>query len=111
MTTAIQNSADQPKIPSMWKEEPHNLFPKKNESDLTPIYNRIAKEGAKLNLGLVYATQEVSSTSANVLKNTQNWFVSHLNNGASYSFALRAAQVCWLPVTLPCWASLEWWRS
>lgn len=64
----------------MYFEEAHNLFPKQHESDLTVIYNRIAKEGAKLNLGLIYATQEVSSISANVLKNTQNWFVSHLNN-------------------------------
>ena len=64
----------------MYFEEAHNLFPKKSDSDLTVIYNRIAKEGAKLSLGLIYATQEVSSISANVLKNTQNWFVSHLNN-------------------------------
>lgn len=64
----------------MYFEEAHNLFPKKTDSDLTLIYNRIAKEGAKLGLGLAYATQEVSSISANVLKNTQNWFVSHLNN-------------------------------
>ncbi len=64
----------------MYFEEAHNLFPKKNEADLTLIYNRIAKEGAKLNLGLIYLTQEVSSISTNVLKNTQNWFVSHLNN-------------------------------
>ncbi len=64
----------------LYFEEAHNLFPRKEEKDLTIIYNRLAKEGAKLNLGLIYATQEVSSIASNVLKNTQNWFVSHLNN-------------------------------
>lgn len=71
---------EQANFVQLYFEEAHNLFPRKEERDLTIVYNRIAKEGQKLRLGLVYATQEVSSISSSILKNTQNWFVAHLNN-------------------------------
>jgi hypothetical protein len=78
MRRFIQNEAAN--YIQLYFEEAHNLFPKRDDKDLSQIYNRIAKEGAKMRLGLIYATQEPSSISANILKNTQNWFVSHLNN-------------------------------
>lgn len=63
----------------MYFEEAHNIFPK-DDKDLTNIYNRLAKESAKLKIGISYSTQEVSSVAPSILKNTQNWFISHLNN-------------------------------
>lgn len=59
-------------------EEAHNLIGKKHK--LTDTWPRIAKEGAKYRIALVYATQEPSSVHSNILSNTENWFVTHLNN-------------------------------
>lgn len=76
---------EKPEYIQMYFEEAHNIFPK-DDKDLKNIYNRLAKEGAKLNIGISYSTQEVSSISPSILKNTQNWFISHLNSQDEIKF-------------------------
>ena len=75
--TRFHRGGEPPNI-VMYVEEAHNLIGK--NADLDRTWPRIAKEGAKAQIALVYATQEPSSVHANILANTENWFVTHLNN-------------------------------
>ncbi len=61
-------------------EEAHNLFErdaKKNERD---PWVRISKEASKYHIGLLYATQEVTSVDKRILSNTSNWVIAHLSS-------------------------------
>lgn len=62
----------------VYTEESHNLIGKHDE--LTSTWPRIAKEGAKAKIAFVYATQEPGSIHSNIMANTENWIVTHLNN-------------------------------
>lgn len=61
-------------------EEAHNLFSTDKYQDDLDVWVRLAKEGSKLHLGMIYATQEVTGVAHQVLANTKNWVVAHLNN-------------------------------
>jgi hypothetical protein len=61
-------------------EEAHNLFSREGKSDSSNPWVRISKEASKYSIGLVYATQEVTSVDPRILSNTSNWIISHLNS-------------------------------
>lgn len=72
--TTIQNCS----IINIFIEEAHNVIGKGTSID--SLWPRIAKEGAKYNIGLVYATQEPSAIHESILANTANFVIAHLNN-------------------------------
>jgi Helicase HerA, central domain len=63
----------------MYFEEAHRLF-RADDKDLSSVYNRLAKEGAKFHIGMVYATQSMTTLSPDLLKNTENFLIAHLDD-------------------------------
>lgn len=78
--TAVFTSGDEPPAIQVMLEEAHNLFSSDRYKDDRDIWVKLAKEASKLNLGMTYATQEVSGVAHQVKANTANWVVAHLNN-------------------------------
>jgi hypothetical protein len=63
----------------LYFEEAHNLFPPDNK-DLSGVYARFAKEGAKFHIGMVYSTQSPSTINRELLAQTENFFIGHLSS-------------------------------
>ena len=63
----------------LYFEEAHELF-RQDDRDLNNVYNKLAKEGAKFHLSMVYATQSMTTLSPDLLKNTENFFIAHLDD-------------------------------
>lgn len=78
--TAAFTSGEAPPTIQVMLEEAHNLFATDRYNDDDDVWVRLAKEASKLNLGMTYATQEVSGVAHQVKANTANWVVAHLNN-------------------------------
>ena len=67
------------KYVQLYFEEAHNLFPPESK-DLTDVYSRFAKEGAKFHIGMIYSTQSPSTINKELLVQTENFFVGHLSS-------------------------------
>lgn len=63
----------------LYFEEAHNLFPL-DDKDITGVYARFAKEGAKFHIGMVYSTQSPSTINRELLTQTENFFIGHLSS-------------------------------
>ncbi|HYV14422.1 MAG TPA: DUF87 domain-containing protein [Conexibacter sp.] len=69
----------------LFLEEAQRLFDRakfgEKLADRDP-YVRLAREAGKYKIGMIYSTQQVSSVEPDVLDNTANWIVAHLNSEA-----------------------------
>ena len=78
--TEVFTSGIEPPLIQVALEEAHNLFSSERYKDDLDVWVRMAKQASKLKIGMLYATQEVTGVDHQVLANTKNWVVAHLNN-------------------------------
>lgn len=71
---------DEPVDMQIVVEEAHNLFERGGREVTDDPWVRLSKEAAKYKMGLIYATQEVTSVDKRILSNTSNWLIAHLNS-------------------------------
>ena len=66
----------------VYLEEAHNLLPRAGSAKdvLRTVWARAAKEGSKMNIGMVLATQAPSSIMPEILSETDNWILAYLNS-------------------------------
>ncbi len=65
----------------VYLEEAHNLLPRAGTAEvLRTVWARAAKEGSKMNIGMVLATQAPSSIMSEILSETDNWILAYLNS-------------------------------
>lgn len=60
-------------------EEAHNIFGL-DEKETDRIYLRLAKEGAKYHIGMLYSTQSVTTINRDLIAQTENFFILHLSS-------------------------------
>lgn len=87
------NKLDSEQFVQLYFEEAHNLFPRKDE-EAREIYKRLAKEGAKYHIGMVYSTQSVTGVSTELLDQTENFFIAHLASEGQVN-ALRGENIAY----------------
>lgn len=63
-------------------EEAQNYLGKEELSSGNSIYERLAKEGRKFHLGLIYVTQQPSAIDMSITSQTENIIALHLSNDA-----------------------------
>ena len=75
-------------------EEAHNLL-----RDNRGVFYRLAKEGRKYGLGMLYSTQSPSGVDAEIIAQTENFFVKHVSSEGDVNHLAKSKAVFGPPVS------------